>query len=42
MVNRNSKAYSFGKFLGRCALVGIGFVLGKRWGRRPIDDFPQR
>ena len=39
MVNRDSKAYRFGKFCGRVVLIGIGYLIGKRWGRRPIDDF---
>ena len=42
MINRNSKAYRFGKFVGRIALIGVGYLLGKRWGRRPLDNFPER
>ena len=42
MINRNSKAYRFGKMVGRLALISLGYLIGKRWGRRPIDDFRER
>ena len=43
MVNRNSPAYKTGRFVGRLILIGLGYVLGKRWGRRPINKgFPEK
>lgn len=42
MVNRDSPAYKAGRFVGKLFLIGLGYVLGKRWGRRPIDQgFPE-
>ncbi len=38
-VDRASKAYRFGKFLGRCVWFGLGYVLGRKH-RRPINQFP--
>lgn len=38
-IDRASKAYRFGKFLGRCAWFGLGYLLG-RSHRRKIDQFP--
>lgn len=42
MVNKNSKAYRVGKFIGRFGLIVVGYICGKRWGRRPINDFPEK
>jgi hypothetical protein len=42
MVDRNSGSYKVGKFVGRVGLIFLGYLLGKRWGRRPINDFPQK
>lgn len=42
MVNKNSTAYKVGRVIGRFGLIIIGYLFGKRWGRRPIDDFPKK
>jgi hypothetical protein len=43
MVNRDSPAYRIGRLVGRFVLIGLGYILGKRWGRRPIDKgFPEK
>lgn len=42
MVNRNSKAYRLGRAVGRIILIAAGYLAGKRWGRRPIDQFPPK
>jgi hypothetical protein len=43
MVDRNSPAYNAGRFVGKIILIGLGYLLGKRWGRRPIDKgFPEK
>jgi len=42
MVNRNSKAYRTGRLIGRLGLIVLGYLLGKRWGRRPLDEFPKK
>ena len=43
MVNRNSSAYQAGRLAGRIVLIGLGYILGKRWGRTPIDkSFPEK
>lgn len=42
MVNKNSTAYKIGRVIGRLGLVLAGYICGKRWGRRPIDDFPKK
>jgi hypothetical protein len=43
MVNRASPAYATGRFVGRLLLIGLGYVLGKHWGQRPIDKgFPEK
>ncbi len=43
MVNRNSWAYSTGKVVGRLVILSLGYLLGKHWGRRPIDKgFPEK
>ena len=43
MVNRDSPAYQAGRIVGRILLVGLGYILGKPWGRKPIDkSFPER
>ena len=42
MVNRNSRAYKTGRFVGKLVVLGLGYIFGKRWGRRPIDKgFPE-
>ena len=42
MVNRNSKAYRFGRVIGQVLIITAGLLVGKRWGRRPIDQFPKK
>ena len=43
MVNRDSPSYQAGRILGRCILIGLGYMIGKRWGRKPIDkSFPEK
>ena len=43
MVNRDSPAYQSGRIVGRIFLVGLGYMVGKRWGRKPIDkSFPEK
>ena len=43
MVNRNSKAYIAGRFVGKLLLLGIGYIFGKKWGQKPIDKgFPKK
>jgi len=43
MVNRDSPVYKAGRIVGRIILVGLGYILGKRWGRKPIDkSFPEK
>jgi len=43
MVNKDSIAYRAGRLVGRVVLISIGYVLGKRWGRKPIDkSFPKK
>jgi hypothetical protein len=43
MVDRTSPAYQAGRIVGRLLLIGLGYFLGKRWGRRPIDKgFPEK
>ena len=41
MVNRDSLPYKAGRIVGRLILIGLGYVVGKHWGRKPIDkSFP--
>jgi len=43
MVNRDSPAYQAGRVAGRLILLGLGYIFGKRWGRKPIDkSFPEK
>lgn len=42
MVDHNSKAYRLGRTVGRIILIAAGYLAGKRWGRRPIDQFPPK
>jgi hypothetical protein len=42
MVNKNSTAYKIGRVIGRLGLVLAGYICGKRWGCRPLDDFPKK
>ena len=43
MVDRNSPAYKAGRLVGRLILIGLGYIAGKRWGRKPIDkSFPKK
>ena len=42
MVNKNSTAYRIGRVVGRVGLIVVGFLFGKRWGRRLIDSFPEK
>ena len=37
MVNRNLWRYSAVKFTAKITLIIIGYLIGKRWGRRPIE-----
>ena len=42
MVNRDSPAYAAGRFVGKIILIGLGYIVGKRWVRRPINKgFPE-
>ena len=43
MVNRDSTAYQAGRIVGKLILVGLGYLLGKHWVRKPIDkSFPEK
>ena len=43
MRNRDSLGYAVGKFLGRMAILGLGYILEKKWGQRPIDKgYPKK
>ena len=43
MVNRDSPAYQAGRLVGRLLLIGLGYLIGKRYGRKPIDkSFPEK
>jgi hypothetical protein len=43
MVNRESPSCVAGRIVGRLILIGLGYVLGKHWGRKPIDKgFPKK
>ena len=43
MVNRDSPAYQAGRIIGRLILIGLGYIVGKRWGRKLIDrSFPEK
>jgi hypothetical protein len=43
MIDRSSPAYRAGRFVGRLVLIGLGYMLGKRWGRRPLEKgFPEK
>lgn len=43
MVNRQSPAYKAGRVAGRLILLSLGYILGKSWGRKPIDkSFPEK
>lgn len=43
MIDRNSKGYAFGKFLGRVTILIVGYIFGKKWGQKPIDKgFPKK
>ena len=42
VVNKNSPAYKMGRVMERLGLVLAGYICGKRWGRRPIDEFPKK
>ena len=43
MVNRDSPAYKAGRLVGRLVLIGLGYIAGKRWNRKPIDkSFPKK
>ena len=42
-VYRESPAYKTGRIVGRLILVGLGYIFGKRWSRKPIDkSFPEK
>lgn len=43
MVNRQSKSYKVGRLVGKVILIGLGYIVGKSWGRKPIDkSFPEK
>lgn len=43
MINRDSPAYKAGRVVGKLILISFGYVLGKRWGKKPIDkSFPEK
>lgn len=43
MVNKNSTAYQAGRLVGRLVLITLGYIVGKRWGRKPLDkSFPEK
>lgn len=42
MINKNSHGYRIGRFIGKITLITIGYLMGKSWGRRPINDFPKK
>jgi hypothetical protein len=42
-MDRDSLGYRAGRLAGKLILVGIGFLFGKRWGRKPIKKaFPEK
>lgn len=43
MVDRNYTGYAIGKFLGRVIILITGYILGKKWRKKPINKgFPER
>ena len=43
MINRDSAAYQAGRLIGKILLISVGYIFGKRWGRKPIDkSFPEK
>jgi|APDOM4702015248_1054824.scaffolds.fasta_scaffold192730_2 hypothetical protein len=43
ILNRNSLAYRTGRLAGKIILLGLGYIVGKRWGRKPIEKgFPEK
>lgn len=42
MPNNNSTAYKIGRVVGRILIITAGLLVGKRLGRRPIDQFPKK
>lgn len=43
MINRESTAYRIGRFCGKLVLIGLGYLIGKRWTQRPINKgFPEK
>lgn len=43
MVNHDSPVYQAGRLAGRLILIGLGYIIDKRWGRKPIDkSFPEK
>ena len=42
MINKNYNAYKIGRGIRRLGLFLTGYICGKRWGRRPIDDFSKK
>ena len=41
MVNRESSAYKTGRIVGRFLLIGLGYFIGRHWGRKPINPSPE-
>lgn len=39
MVDRSSKFYRIGRATGRLLLIAAGYIVDKRWDKRPIDQF---
>jgi CDP-diglyceride synthetase len=35
--------YRFGRFLGKTTLIIVGYLIGRRWGRKSIDEgYPEK
>lgn len=42
MVNKDSYGYRIGRLIGKAILLTVGYLVGKRWGRKPMDkSFPE-
>ena len=42
MMNRNSLPYRISRVVRKVFLIGVRYMLGKRWGHCPIKSFPER
>jgi hypothetical protein len=38
-IDRDSFAYRCGRWAAKAVLIAAGYLVGRRWGRRPIDKF---